>query len=150
MWPPLLAHPRPQVSSGLFGTGLPLRRAPQGTALMLNTQGLVRRHQASVTFPLGAWALLPGALLCVGSPHREYRAGRERLPPATTRSWAGLSSQKQHAFSPQQCCVLDMTTINNGASIMTAVQSLSRVLLWATPWTAACQAPLSFTISWIC
>ena len=28
------------------------------------------------------------------------------------------------------------------------VQSLSRVWLFVTPWTAACQAPLSFTISW--
>ena len=27
------------------------------------------------------------------------------------------------------------------------VQSLSRVLLFVTPWTAACQASLSFTIS---
>ena len=29
-----------------------------------------------------------------------------------------------------------------------AVQSLSHVWLFATPWTAACQASLSFTISW--
>ena len=29
-----------------------------------------------------------------------------------------------------------------------AVQSLSHVQLSATPWTAACQASLSFTISW--
>ena len=28
------------------------------------------------------------------------------------------------------------------------VQSLSRVKLFVTPWTAACQASLSFTISW--
>ena len=28
------------------------------------------------------------------------------------------------------------------------VQSLSHVRLSATPWTAACQASLSFTISW--
>ena len=28
------------------------------------------------------------------------------------------------------------------------VQLLSHVLLFATPWTAACQAPLSFTVSW--
>jgi len=28
------------------------------------------------------------------------------------------------------------------------VQSLSRVQLFAIPWTAACQTPLSFTISW--
>ena len=31
--------------------------------------------------------------------------------------------------------------------IVVVVQSLSRVWLFATPWTAACQAPLSFTIS---
>ena len=29
-----------------------------------------------------------------------------------------------------------------------AVQSLSHVLLFVTPWTAAHQASLSFTISW--
>ena len=29
-----------------------------------------------------------------------------------------------------------------------AIQLLSRVLLFATPWTAACQASLTFTISW--
>ena len=28
------------------------------------------------------------------------------------------------------------------------VQSLSRVRLFATPWTAACQPSLSFTVSW--
>ena len=28
------------------------------------------------------------------------------------------------------------------------VQSLSRVQLFATPWAIACQAPLSFTVSW--
>ena len=28
------------------------------------------------------------------------------------------------------------------------VRSLSRILLFVTPWTAACQAPLSSTISW--
>ena len=28
------------------------------------------------------------------------------------------------------------------------IQSLSHVLLFATPWTVACQASLSFTISW--
>ena len=31
--------------------------------------------------------------------------------------------------------------------IVAVIQSLSRVLLFATPWTAASQAPLSFTIS---
>ena len=32
--------------------------------------------------------------------------------------------------------------------LLTVVQSLSCVRLFATPWTAACQASLSFTISW--
>ena len=32
--------------------------------------------------------------------------------------------------------------------IAVVVQSLSRVLLFVTPWTAACQASLSFTMSW--
>ena len=32
--------------------------------------------------------------------------------------------------------------------MLLVVQSLSRVGLFATPWTAACQASLSFTISW--
>ena len=32
--------------------------------------------------------------------------------------------------------------------IVVVVQSLSRVRLFATPWTAACQTSLSFTVSW--
>ena len=32
--------------------------------------------------------------------------------------------------------------------LVVLVQSLSHVCLFATPWTAACQASLSFTISW--
>ena len=34
------------------------------------------------------------------------------------------------------------------AQRVVVVQLLSRVQLFATPWTAACQASLSFTISW--
>ena len=39
-----------------------------------------------------------------------------------------------------------LTPINDIVPVI-AVQSLSRVQLFATPWTAACQAPLSFSIS---
>ena len=35
----------------------------------------------------------------------------------------------------------------NGQGVKTSVQSLSRVQLFATPWTAACQASLSITNS---
>ena len=47
--------------------------------------------------------------------------------------------------------------INTGASMaaewsgpvqFSSVQTLSCIRLFATPWTTACQAPLSFTISW--
>ena len=34
--------------------------------------------------------------------------------------------------------------------IFVAVQSLSHVWIFVTPWTAVCQAPLSFTTSWSC
>ena len=33
-------------------------------------------------------------------------------------------------------------------ALVVVVQSLSRVQLFVTPWTAACQASLTFTISW--
>ena len=33
-------------------------------------------------------------------------------------------------------------------NLLLIVQSLSRVHLFATPWPTACQAPLSFTVSW--
>ena len=36
---------------------------------------------------------------------------------------------------------------NDGCNFVVAVQSLSHVQLFATPWTAAQQASLSFTIS---
>ena len=38
--------------------------------------------------------------------------------------------------------------LKNSFSVVVVVQSLSLVWLFATPWTAACQVSLSFTISW--
>ena len=43
--------------------------------------------------------------------------------------------------SPVKSCV-------PGLLFTVVVQSLSHVSLLVTPWTAACQAPLNFTISW--
>ena len=40
--------------------------------------------------------------------------------------------------------------LKNSFSVVVVVQSLSLVWLFATPWTAACQVSLSFTISWVC
>ena len=39
-------------------------------------------------------------------------------------------------------------TVRTGHGTISSVQSLSRVQLFATPWTAAHQASLPFTISW--
>ena len=38
--------------------------------------------------------------------------------------------------------------LKNSFSVVVGVQSLSLVWLFVTPWTAACQVSLSFTISW--
>ena len=43
--------------------------------------------------------------------------------------------------------ILHLMSHHNATSLFFVVQSLSRVQLFATPWTSACQASLSFTIS---
>ena len=42
---------------------------------------------------------------------------------------------------------MDCLNLKSSFSYVIVVQLLSRVQLFATPWTAACQAPLSFTNS---
>ena len=41
-----------------------------------------------------------------------------------------------------------MSPVSLATNISVAVQSLNRVRLLVTPWIAACQASLSFSISW--
>ena len=44
--------------------------------------------------------------------------------------------------------VLNMSYLDdNGYSFVIVAQLLSHIRLFATPWAAACQAPLSYTIS---
>ena len=52
-----------------------------------------------------------------------------------------LHTQQTHTHLPPH-------THRGCSSHTVVVQSLSYVWLFATPWTAACQASLSFTISW--
>ena len=47
------------------------------------------------------------------------------------------------------CINSDSSPLGRSFIIVVVVQSLSCVLLFATPWTAAFLASLSFTISWI-
>ena len=51
-------------------------------------------------------------------------------------------------YGPKPLCSLASETTFSILQSVVAVQLLSRVRLFATPWTAACQASLSFTISW--
>ena len=60
------------------------------------------------------------------------------LPRRQRGHWLGslqVCSFWWHSCCSQLCCCC-------------CSQSLSRVQLFATPWTAACQASLSFTVSW--
>ena len=44
-------------------------------------------------------------------------------------------------------CILNLPLVRNKLVVI-VVQSLSRVRVFATPWTAARQASLPFTVSW--
>ena len=81
-------------------------------------------------------------------------------PPLT--GWANTQQQCEGAApaAPSQCNKYMLwlvllpfptsvsSTRYKDSSLLVVVQSLSRVWLFATPWTAACQDFLSFTISW--
>ena len=51
-------------------------------------------------------------------------------------------------FFPEVISHLFRKIIQRFAFVVVVIQSLSRVGLFVTPWTAACQASLSFIISW--
>ena len=53
-----------------------------------------------------------------------------------------------HRVAKGQTWLSNWTTNEDHPHCSFAAQSLSCVCLFATPWTAACQASLSFTISW--
>ena len=50
----------------------------------------------------------------------------------------------QHSLSYQVLCLAHPSTF-----VIVVAQSLRLVQIFATAWTAACQSPLSFTVSWL-
>ena len=62
------------------------------------------------------------------------------------RGWGHVESVL--CFSPSSWCPWLVDEPLQSLSCVVVVQSLSCVRLFVTPWTAACQASLSFTISW--
>ena len=60
-----------------------------------------------------------------------------------------LFSTKQNYLEDTEGTHSPSVTFNNwGRKVIVAVQLLSHVPLFATPWTAALQVSLSFIISW--
>ena len=60
--------------------------------------------------------------------------------------WLRYSTYKASEIAGKTLC-LNLSGSNQDVQF-SSVQSLSLVRLFATPWTAACQVSLSFTISW--
>ena len=57
-----------------------------------------------------------------------------------------LWSSDQQYHLPQN--LMEMQMLGTHSRPIVVVQSLSHVLLFVTPWAAACQASLAFTVSW--
>ena len=95
--------------------------------------------------------LYTNTYLCISIYHRRglfvlWSKGIDYSPaklsnPFSTLLCTALTSIDWIALLPEFLCLF-------GFGRFIVVQSLSHVLLFVTPWTAACQAFLSFTISW--
>ena len=92
------------------------------------------------------WTVAHQALLSMGLSQQEYWSGLPFSPPGALPdpgikpASPGLQSYSL-ALSHQASHIFIIVVI--------VVQSLNCVWLFVTPWTAACQALLSFAISWI-
>ena len=95
--------------------------------------------------------LYTNTYLCISIYHRRglfvlWSKGIDYSPaklsnPFSTLLCTALTSIDWIALLPEFLCLF-------GFGRFIVVQSLSHVLLFVTPWTAACQAFLSFAISW--
>ena len=68
----------------------------------------------------------------------------------TSQMWVAIASPPQAAVRIEKSAglaELQHVVLECSVNVAVAVQSLSRVRLFVTPWTAACQASLPFTIS---
>ena len=86
------------------------------------------------------WTVVLQAYLSMGFPRQEYWSGLPFLSPG-------------HLLDPgikvgSSALQVDSSPPSQSWYSVVVVQSLSCVQLFATPWTAACQASLSFTVSW--
>ena len=75
------------------------------------------------------------------------KAVREGLCEEERWHWIRILGGRQ---APLEKAVQAEGTASAKILLFAAVQSLTHVRLFATPWTAACQAPLPFTLSRAC
>ena len=75
------------------------------------------------------------------------RRGWEHFSPGTSRPRPRQVSSPSSLWWDHAGPLWTWNLPLNGQGVKTSVQSLSRVQLFATPWTAACQASLSITNS---
>ena len=84
------------------------------------------------------------------------REGWQAAVHGVSKSWtpelnwvvATIGSGQFHSNPKERQCQGIFKLLYNCAHFLFCFQSLSHVQLFATSWTAACQASLSFTISW--
>ena len=74
--------------------------------------------------------------ICTSNKHRQFRVGMKA-------SWDHQEANSLNFVSPPSSICSFYTMIQDALLVSCSVVSDS-----ATPWTAACQASLSFTISW--
>ena len=71
------------------------------------------------------------------------------LNPPTFLLWKCLNLYKVSGrYRELPCIQCPASAVISVNVAFVVVQSLSRVQLFATPWTAACHASLSYTVSW--
>ena len=120
-------------------------------AALLRLRTVCSLHVLSGTFhsqhPDSACSPLQGSPL-TGLPSRRPGSGPELFPPPTSCVLLGCLTLISRRVPPFSCKTTRYTARSLTSSIQfSSVQSLSRVRLFARPWTAARQASLSITNS---
>ena len=97
------------------------------------------------------WTVAHQAPLSVGFPRQEHWSGMSFLSPGDLpnpgiKPTSLVSPALAGRFFYHWCHL--GSPLGGFEALVVVVQSLSHIQLFVTPWTAACQASLTFTISW--
>ena len=99
-----------------------------------------------------AWRILwteePGGLLSIGSHRLSSSSSNSTVWSGNTASICAVSVSTSMQKTLASLSWLSELPWMDHPTHLTSVQSFSCVWFFATPWTAACKAPLSITSSW--